>query len=156
MKAEATPATPAPRRSTLQRRLIREAVQSTDSHPTAEWVYEAVRRSLPRISLGTVYRNLQVLVDAGELKSWTRGGRTRYDADLEPHDHFSCDGCGLLLDIPRLTRSLPAERRLRARGHQIRGRVLEFHGLCRSCRRGTKRGGDESWPSSQTPRPTRT
>lgn len=147
-----------PRRSTRQRRLIREAVRSTDSHPTAEWVYEAVRRSLPRISLGTVYRNLQVLVAQGELKSWTRGGRTRYDADLEAHDHFTCDACGLLLDVPRLNRPLPAERRLKARGHQVRGRVLEFHGLCRNCRRGhsSKRKGDESWPSSQTPRPTRT
>jgi Fe2+ or Zn2+ uptake regulation protein len=144
------------RRSTNQRRLIHEAVRGTDSHPTAEWVYEAVRRALPRISLGTVYRNLRVLVAQGELGSWTRGGRTRYDADLEPHDHFTCDRCGLLLDIPRWNRSFPAERRLKARGFQVQGRVLEFHGLCRNCRRGIQTRGDESWPSSQTPRPTRT
>ena len=124
------------RRSTRQRRHIHEAVRGTDSHPTAEWVYETVRRVVPRISLGTVYRNLQVLVAEGELRSWTRGGRTRYDADLDPHDHFACDRCGLLMDIPRLTRPLPAERRLKARGYQVLGRVLEFHGLCRSCRRG--------------------
>ena len=125
-----------PRRSTRQRRLIYEAVMGTDVHPTAEWVYEVVRQSLPRISLGTVYRNLQVLVAEGRLKSRTRGGRTRYDADLAPHDHFACDRCGLLMDIPPLAQALPAERKLKARGYQIHGRVLEFHGLCRSCRRG--------------------
>lgn len=151
-------ATAPARRSTRQRRLIHEAVRGTDAHPTAEWVYEAVRRTLPRISLGTVYRNLQVLVAQGELRSWTRGGRTRYDADLKPHDHFACDRCGLLLDIPREARALPGERRLRARGYHIAGRVLEFHGLCRSCRRTIliKEEERESWQSSPRPRPTRT
>jgi Fe2+ or Zn2+ uptake regulation protein len=133
-----------PRRSTRQRRLIYEVVSGTDSHPTAEWVYEMVRRAMPRVSLGTVYRNLQVLVEEGRLKSWMRGGRTRYDADLAPHDHFSCDRCGLLLDIPRVTEALAGERKLRTRGHFVSGRVLEFHGLCRDCRRGIKTGGEKS------------
>jgi Fe2+ or Zn2+ uptake regulation protein len=140
-------AAPSPvRRSTRQRRLVLEAVRGTDSHPTAEWVYEAVRRSLPRVSLGTVYRNLQVLVAEGRLKSWTRGGRTRYDADLDAHDHFSCDRCGLLLDIPRVARTHPAERSLKARGHLITGQILEFHGLCRNCRRGSQTwtGGEKN------------
>jgi Fe2+ or Zn2+ uptake regulation protein len=136
-----------PRRSTRQRQLIREAVRSTDSHPTAEWVYEAVRRTLPRISLGTVYRNLQVLVAHGELKSWTRGGRTRYDADLSAHDHFSCRECGLLLDLERPPRAFPEERRLRARGHEIEDRVLEFVGVCRDCRHRRKTGGRKRWPN---------
>jgi Fe2+ or Zn2+ uptake regulation protein len=125
-----------PRRSTRQRRLVFEAVLETKSHPTAEWVYEAVRRAMPRVSLGTVYRNLQVLVEEGRLKSFVRGGRIRYDADLEPHDHFSCERCGLLLDIPRAIESLPGERKLRAQGYAVSGRTLEYHGLCRRCRRG--------------------
>ena len=131
---------PAPplRRSTRQRRLVHEAVLATDSHPTAEWVYEAVRRTAPRVSLGTVYRNLQVLVAQGKLRSFTRAGRTRYDGDLAPHDHFSCDGCGRLVDIPRADEALPAEQLLRAKGYAVAGRTLEFHGLCRSCRRGIK------------------
>jgi Fe2+ or Zn2+ uptake regulation protein len=146
-----------PRRSTRQRRLVYEAVLATDTHPTAEWVYEAVRRSAPRISLGTIYRNLQVLVAEGRLRSFTRDGRTRYDGDLSPHDHFSCDRCGLLMDIPRADEALVAEQRLRARGHAVSGRRLEFHGLCRSCRRSIKTGGGEdTWASSPTPRPTRT
>ncbi|MFY9551588.1 MAG: transcriptional repressor [Thermoanaerobaculia bacterium] len=132
-----------PRRSTLQRRLVYEAVLATDTHPTAEWVYEAVRRVLPRVSLGTVYRNLQVLVAEGRLKSFLRGGRTCYDGDLEAHDHFSCDRCGLLVDIPRAAEALPSERRLKAKGYVISGRVLEFQGLCRDCRQSIKAGGGQ-------------
>jgi Fe2+ or Zn2+ uptake regulation protein len=148
---------PAVRRSTRQRRLVYEAVMGTDTHPTAEWVYDQVRRVSPRISLGTVYRNLQVLVSEGRLRSFARGGRTCYDGDLTPHDHFSCERCGLLMDIPRSTEALPAERRLRATGHAVTGRTLEFFGLCRECRRSIPTGGGlESCPSSPTPRPTRT
>ncbi len=128
------PAVP-PRRSTRQRRLVLEAVVGAKSHPTAEWVYDAVRREMPRVSLGTVYRNLQVLAEEGKIRSFERGGRIRYDGDLALHDHFSCDGCGLLLDIPRTAEALPAERRLKAQGFAIAGRTLEFHGLCRKCRR---------------------
>lgn len=123
------------RRSTRQRRLVLEAVSGTKSHPTAEWVYEAVRRELPRVSLGTIYRNLQRLVDEGRVRSFVRDGRIRYDADPELHDHFSCDRCGLLMDIPRAAEALPAEKRLKARGYVVAGRNLEFHGLCRKCRR---------------------
>jgi len=129
------------RRSTRQQRLVFEAVSTTKSHPTAEWVYEAVRRRLPRVSLGTIYRNLQRLVAEGRLRSFERDGLTRYDADLELHDHFSCSRCGLLMDIPRLAEVLPAERRLRARGFAVEGRILEFHGLCRKCRRSGSSNG---------------
>ncbi|HEY1434563.1 MAG TPA: transcriptional repressor [Thermoanaerobaculia bacterium] len=125
-----------PRRSTRQRRLVFEAVAATKTHPTAEWVYEAVRRQMPRVSLGTVYRNLQVLVGEGRIRSFVRGGLIRYDADLDLHDHFSCDRCGLLLDVARTVEVLPAERRLRVQGFAVVGRTLEFHGLCRKCRRG--------------------
>ena len=128
------------RRDTRQRRLVYEAVARTDSHPTAEWVFERVRRSMPRVSLGTVYRNLQLLVAAGKLKTWTRGRTTRYDADVEPHDHFVCRSCGLLLDIERASGSISSERRLRARGYWIETRVLEFIGLCRNCRSRLKDG----------------
>ena len=123
------------RRQTRQRRLVYDAVASTDAHPTAEWVYERVRRAMPRVSLGTVYRNLQLLVGEGKLKAWTRGRMTRYDADVMPHDHFVCQSCGLLLDIERAPEAISSEKRLRARGHKIDNRVLEFIGICRDCRR---------------------
>lgn len=133
------------RRNTLQRRLVYEAVAGTDAHPTAEWVYERVRRQMPRVSLGTVYRNLQLLVAEGRLRSWTRGRTIRYDADLSAHDHFSCRECGLLLDLERAPRVFAEERRLRARGHEVEGRVLEFVGICRDCRHHRKSGGKKRW-----------
>jgi Fe2+ or Zn2+ uptake regulation protein len=123
------------RRQTRQRQLVYEAVASTDAHPSAEWVYERVRRQMPRVSLGTVYRNLQLLVAEGRLKAWTRGRATRYDADVLPHDHFVCRACGLLLDIERAPEAISSEKRLRAGGHQIDNRILEFIGVCRDCRR---------------------
>jgi Fur family peroxide stress response transcriptional regulator len=129
------------RRQTRQRRLVHALVAATRSHPTAEWVYERVRRQLPRVSLGTVYRNLQVLVAEGRLRAWTRGRTTRYDADLSAHDHFSCRDCGLLLDLERTPRAFAEERRLRSRGHEIEGHVLEFVGICRDCRHRRKAGG---------------
>jgi len=127
------------RRSTHQRSLIYEAVASTESHPTAEWVFERVRKSMPRISLGTVYRNLQLLVAEGRLRTWTRGRTVRFDAELASHDHFACERCGLLVNLDRTSESFAAERRLAARGHEVRDRILEFIGLCRDCRRGRKR-----------------
>ncbi|MCA1611938.1 MAG: transcriptional repressor [Thermoanaerobaculia bacterium] len=130
------------RRETRQRRLVYRAVAQTDSHPTAEWVYERVRRAMPRVSLGTVYRNLQLLVAEGRLTTWTRGRTTRYDADVEPHDHFVCRSCGLLLDVERAPEAISSERPLRARGHRIETRVLEFIGLCRNCRRSRRDGGE--------------
>jgi Fe2+ or Zn2+ uptake regulation protein len=132
------------RRETRQRLLVYRAVAHTDSHPTAEWVYERVRRAMPRISLGTVYRNLQLLVASGRLKTWTRGRTTRYDADVRPHDHFVCRSCGLLLDVERAPEAISSERRLRARGYRIETRVLEFIGLCRKCRSSRRDGGEGS------------
>lgn len=137
------PRTEAPRRETRQRRLVYEAVAGTESHPTAEWVYARVRRAMPRVSLGTVYRNLQLLVADGRLKAWTRGRTTRFDADLSSHDHFSCEGCGLWIDLERMGKSFsPWEKKLAAQGHEVRDRVLEFIGLCRECRRKKRTGGD--------------
>lgn len=135
-------------RSTRQRRLIYEAVASTDTHPTAEWVYAAVRRAMPRVSLGTVYRNLSRLVAEGRLKAWARGGSTRYDADVSAHDHFLCEACGRLDDLERSREPLAAEKKLKARGYAVNERVLEFLGLCRECRRGSKAGktgGEKKW-----------
>ena len=147
------PAHPATRRQTRQRRLVYEAVFRAKTHPTAEWVYDRVRREMPRVSLGTIYRNLQLLVAEGRLRSWTRGRATRYDADLAPHDHFLCEGCGLLLDLERAGSPLEAEKKLKSRGFQVRGRILDLIGLCRGCRRvHKKRRRNDGWRGSRAPR----
>jgi Fe2+ or Zn2+ uptake regulation protein len=129
------------RRETRQRRMIYDVVRSAKIHPTAEWVYERVRREMPRVSLGTVYRNLQLLVAEGRLRGWTRARMTRYDGDLKPHDHFVCESCGLLLDLERVRTPLPSEEGLRADGHVVTERILDFVGVCRDCRRTKRTGG---------------
>lgn len=122
------------RRVTDQRWLILETVRSTLVHPTAEWVYRKVRRRLPRISLGTVYRNLKVLVEEGlirELDSRTFG---RYDGNMMQHHHFTCQACGQILDLAvPFDRML--DRRMAARtGLEISDHRLEFYGRCLACR----------------------
>src|ERR1017187_3930536 len=99
--SSARTSTPVPRRETRQRALVYETVACSRTHPTAEWVYERVRRSMPRVSLGTVYRNLQILVTEGRLRTWTRDRTARFDADLSDHDHFICERCHLLIDLER-------------------------------------------------------
>ena len=81
-----------------QRELIKEIVYSTNSHPTADWVFGKVKRSIPNISLGTVYRNLKQLNDEGIICTIYDGTVARYDWNREPHDHLKCIECGDLID----------------------------------------------------------
>ncbi len=126
------------RRQTRQRQLILEALSATRLHPTADWVFEQVRRRLPRVSLGTVYRNLQVLEEEGRIRALRFLGRTtRYDADLSDHYHFVCDRCGAVDDLEK---PRDGDRRLASlmegRGYRVTGHRLEFRGLCPPCQRG--------------------
>ena len=88
------------RRMTRQRQAIMEMLAKTDEHPTAEMVYEAVRKQLPEISLGTVYRNLDCLTAQGIIKKLQRVGcEDRYDYMRVPHNHAVCTVCGKVFDF---------------------------------------------------------
>ncbi len=121
-------------RVTKQREVMLEELRRLTSHPTADELYALVRRQLPHVSLGTVYRNLDVLSRQGLIqKMAVSGGQTRYDGNVERHDHVRCVRCGRVLDIPlapvstvRLPEAPP--------GFVISGYSLEFLGLCRECR----------------------
>jgi Fe2+ or Zn2+ uptake regulation protein len=120
-------------RLTEQRRLILAAVRSTDRHPTAEWVHQAVRRQRPRISLATVYRNLRLLAREGLLTEMQAGPSARFDARTLRHHHFTCTGCGRIYDLDQ-----PVDPRLDARvaartGFQVLHHRIEFYGVCRAC-----------------------
>ena len=82
-----------------QREVIREIIFSTNSHPSADWVYAKARKEIPNISLGTVYRNLKQLTDQGTIRVIQDGPLTRYDWNKEPHDHMKCTSCGSMVDI---------------------------------------------------------
>ena len=122
------------RRVTDQRRLILEAVRGTDTHPTAERVYRKVRRRLPRISLGTVYRNLKLLAGQGLIQELDSGGFGRYDGNLSRHHHFTCQVCGQISDLTEpVDRNL--DRRVTSRtGLEIWRHRIEFYGRCAACR----------------------
>ncbi len=88
-------------RNTKQRDAVLAALRATRTHPTAAEVYAAVRKTMPHISLGTVYRNLGALTAEGEILALdTGGGTVHYDGFTAPHTHFVCDGCGRVFDFP--------------------------------------------------------
>ncbi len=123
-------------RMTRQRRAILEALAGMRTHPTAHEVHRMVRRRLPRISLGTVYRNLELLSERGLIGKLEAGGsRRRFDADVREHYHVRCLGCGRVADVSvRLPGSLEGKIR-RASDYEIVGHRLEWVGLCPKCTR---------------------
>ena len=128
-------AKPAGLRMTRQRRLILEELDAPGRHPTADAVYQQVRRRIPNISLGTVYRNLEVLSQAGMIRKLHIGsGQKRYDRKLDKHYHVHCVQCGRISDLPGGPFGDLEEV---ARGNSdfdIIGYELEFEGLCRQCK----------------------
>jgi Fur family peroxide stress response transcriptional regulator len=120
-------------RETRQRRVVYQTIKGTKGHPTADWIFEQVREELPKISLGTVYRNLAVLKDEGlvrELHGSDR--RSHYDADLDPHAHFICSACGAIRDVHSV--AVGDWRTVRELvGCEITEQRLEFLGLCPGC-----------------------
>ena len=130
-------------RLTGPRRVVLEVVRATDVHPTAETVHRMVRRRLPRVSLGTVYRNLRLLVAEGLVKELP-GPHARFDGNTSEHHHFTCLWCGRILDVDGpLTE--PHSRALCSRvaargGFSVTHHRIEFYGCCAACRRNSRRG----------------
>ena len=126
-------------RMTRQRRIILEELRGNHNHPTASEVYELVRRRLPRISLGTVYRNLELLSEQGLIRKLELGNsQRRFDAATENHYHLRCVGCGQVKDAP-VEPVTTMESALRGvSDYEIIGHRLEFIGLCPACQRDRK------------------
>src|SRR5207245_9053090 len=120
-------------RLTRPRRIILDVVRATDAHPTAAFVYQRVRRRLPRVSLATVHRNVRMLAAEGFLAERADAGGMRFDGNTAPHDHFTCLACGRIYDVPaRADRSV--RRRGAARlGFEVLEHRTEYDGRCRAC-----------------------
>ncbi len=119
---------------TKQRQVILEELQKLHTHPTAADLYHIVCQRLPRISLGTVYRNLELLVDSGVARKIQIGGReARFDATLNGHDHIFCIRCSRVDDLPDLPAAREDVVQADVRGWQIRERRIEFAGICPDC-----------------------
>ena len=121
-------------RPTRQRAIIMEVLNGTTQHPTADWIYDKVRKKCPNVSLGTIYRNLNLLKGRGLIRELKYGKNTaRYDGNFEPHHHIFCLKCGRLDDIqcevhPNLTKRVE-----KSSGYKIEGHQLEFNGICPEC-----------------------
>jgi Fe2+ or Zn2+ uptake regulation protein len=123
------------RRNTQQRQIILEELQKLKSHPTAATLYEIVRRRIPKISLGTVYRNLELLTELRKIQKFEfTGGEARYDGDIEHHDHLRCLCCGRVDDAPGPPAALPGGKLEDCGGYRLVGHRLEYLGLCPECR----------------------
>ena len=124
-------------RMTKQRNIILEELMKTDTHPTADELYTIVRRRLPRVSLGTVYRNLQLLTNQGMILTLTgSGGQMRFDGDTEEHYHISCTNCGRVGDLPGRPEIKIGQRNRTEGDYEITGFKLEILGICPKCKQG--------------------
>lgn len=122
-------------RMTKQRSLVLETLRSMKTHPTADEIYQAVREKLPKISLGTVYRNLDLLTNSGEVVLIERAGsQKRFDGDSSPHQHVRCLSCGCVCDVhPPLPMVLPDVSGARIPGFRLSGIQVEVTGICAEC-----------------------
>ena len=125
--------------------VILEELKKVKTHPCAEELFEIVRKRLPRISLGTVYRNLELLSELGEIRKLEQSGTIRrFDGTIENHYHIRCTRCGRIEDasIPPLKR---IEKKVNAQtDYQITGHRLDFLGICPECKNPTAKGSSKS------------
>lgn len=121
-------------RLTTQRQIILEELSKVTSHPTANEVYDMVRKRLPRIGLGTVYRNLELLAESGVILKLEVGGtQKRFDATTDLHYHVRCVQCGKVNDI-----DIPVQHEInqvasQISDYQILNHHIEFLGICKEC-----------------------
>ncbi|NBJ91084.1 Fur family transcriptional regulator [Parablautia muri] len=117
-----------------QRDSIKEFLATRKDHPTADVIYKNVRQSFPNISLGTVYRNLTLLADLGEIARVRVGdGVDHFDYDTSPHYHFICKECGNVIDLDMpVTEQITAAVRENFNG-KIEGQMTYFYGRCSNC-----------------------
>jgi Fur family transcriptional regulator, ferric uptake regulator len=137
-----------PRRNTRQRQVIWEELQKLHSHPTAVALYAVVRRRLSKISLGTVYRNLELLARTGAIRKLDFGGEAHFDGDMTRHDHLHCTGCGRVDDVAAVSLDFSQGASNDWCGYQLLGHRLELFGLCPECRRRPQ----DNTPDSPKPR----
>jgi len=121
-------------RKSKQKEAILRAVKSTTSHPTADWVYEKVREEIPHISLGTVYRDLKLLKQEGEVSEVSLTDTlSRFDGNTQNHYHFKCEQCAHISDVDEPVDEEINKRVAQKMGFKVSHHRLVFYGLCKEC-----------------------
>lgn len=120
-------------RETSQRKKILEILCSTKSHPTADWIYERAKREFPRLSLGTVYRNLKILKQQCRIQELPFGDTfDRFDGNAIPHPHFVCKKCCSVYDIEMEQPS--QDLTIKEEGFQVDECKITLYGICVKCK----------------------
>jgi len=123
-------------RETKQRDAILRFLRNSRNHPTADFIYEEVKKNIPRISKGTVYRNLRRLEENGEISALNLNGTvSRYEVKQDNHYHFRCDSCGKVVDVDEQVDNALDMRVARRTGFMVLYHQTEFRGLCKDCQR---------------------
>ena len=124
-----------PQRFSQQRERIYQTVLESRAHPTAELVYQQLKPEMPRLSLGTVYRNLLFFQQNGTIQSvGVVNGQERFDAVTAPHSHFVCTSCGAVIDLHRIPMDPALTAAVREQyGFEVQRHELTFYGRCQKC-----------------------
>jgi len=125
------------RRNTKQRQIILDAVRSRCDHPSAEQIYTQVKAIDPKISMGTVYRNLAVLNEEGQIQEVQTQGADTFDLITEKHNHLVCEKCGKVFDID-VEYDVKLDNQSTKKGFVIQSHQTIFKGLCPKCAKDIK------------------
>lgn len=123
-------------RQSKQRERILEILKETDAHPSADWLYEKLKKEFPKLSLGTVYRNMNILIEQGKIQKIHFGSTfDRFEANPTPHYHLICEKCGKIEDFKmpiyeEINKQAGAQTEFQINHHRI-----EFFGTCSDCSR---------------------
>lgn len=122
-------------RKSKQRERILALLNSTDSHPTAGWLYDHLKNEFKNLSMGTVYRNLSILVEQGLIKKIDFGSTfDRFDGNIQPHYHFICECCGAVIDLDMAVEEELNRKAGALSGFLVKWHRAEFFGKCDRCR----------------------
>lgn len=122
-------------RKSKQRNEILRVLKSSTIHPTANWIYDQLKGKNPSLSMGTVYRNLGILVEQGFVEKIDFGSTfDRYEAKKEEHYHFVCEKCGDVIDLDMPIRTDLNTEVERLSGFNTHNHRIEFFGICNACR----------------------
>lgn len=117
-----------------QREAIKTFLMNRTDHPTADTIYTSLRREYPNISLGTVYRNLSLLVDLGDISRISTGATAEhYDANMTPHQHFICTKCDKVYDVQIDDINTLVQAASRICPGRINSCRTHFYGICEEC-----------------------
>lgn len=120
-------------RKSKQREAILSNLRARFDHPTAAEIYDDVKREIPALSLGTLYRNLKFLCDTNEIISFSIGNEEHYDANTAQHYHLKCGNCGRFYDLPTLPIDVLEQFSLPNFKGKINSYSLIFYGICEEC-----------------------